>query len=143
MLGETIEELAERLYRVPKYIPARIGRRYLHRGAVTRIDAPVFAESGESLQLRGSMARDGMIELSLTFRRTQPVRKWHTHDDHHNPDCKLVSGPHKHYPTNEFPSAKYAYSTGDEIPTEDFNSALLAFLEECNIEFLYPYQREF
>ncbi len=140
MPGETIEELTERLYKVPKYIPAKVGRRHLHRGAVTRVDEPVWAVSGESLRLRGSIARDGRITLSLTFRRTQPIRKWHSHDDHYNPDGELVPGPHKHYPTNEFPQANYAYPTGDEIPGDDFDSALLAFLDECNIKLISPYQ---
>jgi len=139
MPAETVAELTERLYKVHKFAPSQIGRQRLYQGRVERIKMPVWTDTGETLQLRGSVTRGGDIQFSLVT-GTQVIRKWHSHAGHYNPDGELVDGPHKHYPTSEYPQAKCAYSTGDDIPTDNFEEALSAFLEECNIELLWPFR---
>lgn len=140
MAEEGIEEEAERLYKSPKVLLGKIDWKALFEGLRQRIDLPVIVEgTGESLQLRGSVGTDGEFEFILTMRRTQLIRQWHSHNCHRNPGGEHVEGPHKHYPTRKSPTGKHAYAV-DDIPTDDLNQALIAFLEECNITPFEPIQ---
>lgn len=104
-----------------------------------KLAAPVFLGTGEELILYGvkSPRRFG---FALRTRRKELIRRW-DFKRHTNPDGEVFTGPHKHYWTPEF-GEEMAY-TVDDVPTGDFNEALLAFLAECNIQIDGPYSIRF
>ena len=131
----------ERLYEAPKFILEQEVWKWLEEGAVGHLEAYVWTDKGEGLQLRASVTK-GNLKIVLTCRRTQLVRKWDSHDGHRNPGGELVSGSHKHYPTKTHPNGEFAYPTPD-VPDTDINDALLAFMSECNIDLRTGFQRHF
>lgn len=142
MPQESLEDFADRLYRVEKYVPSRRIIEARKGPQTNRVDVEVVARSGESLRLRAIERLEGEFEMALTAKRTQLIRKWHTHDCHRNPGGQHVPGPHEHYPTNQLPRGAMARQVKD-MPTHDFYDALVAFLDNCNINILPPIQRGF
>ncbi|HBX22618.1 MAG TPA: hypothetical protein DEF34_03120 [Desulfotomaculum sp.] len=96
-----------------------------------RIIAPVFLESGEELTLRATKS-PRRFSFALHYRRNQLIRRWDC-KRHTNPDGTVFADgtPHKHYWTPEY-GDDFAYEV-DDIPLDNFNHALMAFLKECNI----------
>ena len=131
----------ERLYQARKYVLGQAIWDWLEDGAVRHLQAQVWTEQGEALQLRATVSENN-LKISLTCRRTQLIRKWDSHDGHLNPGGEPVDGPHKHYPTRTHPGGEFAYPVV-EIPEDAIDDAVLAFLEECNIEPRGGYQRQF
>ena len=101
-----------------------------------RITAPVFLPDGEELTLRATRGPRS-FSFALHYRRNQLIRRW-DFTRHTNPDGTTFNGPHKHYWTPEH-GEDYAYEVTD-IPLDNINHALLAFLEECRIRIEGYYQ---
>ncbi len=131
---------SNRLYSARKFILEREVWHWIENGSVGHFQAHVWTERGEELQLRASVTGNN-LQIALYARRSQLVRKWHSHDGHRNPDGETVGGPHKHYPTRTHPQGSYAYPVTD-IPDDGIDDALIAFLDECNIDTHEPYQRQ-
>jgi hypothetical protein len=123
----TVEE-RDNLYRQPKIAYADTFIWQYSFGA-QRIVAPVFLDSGEELQLRATWGKQ-RYSFALLTRRKELIRRW-DFNRHKTPDGQRIKEPHKHYWTPEY-GENLAY-TVDDIPVDDVNSALFAFLEECNI----------
>lgn len=103
------------------------------RGNNMTLTADVIAIDGTKLKMHAVFHKNFQesYRFSLVFRSEQVIKRWDV-GDHHNPDCINIDGPHKHYWTREARDS-FAYPTAD-IPLNDVNSALLAFMRECNIK---------
>lgn len=101
-----------------------------------RIIAPVFLSNGEELTLRATRGKR-RFSFALHYRRNQLIRRW-DFLRHTNPDGTVINGPHKHYWTPEHGDDN-AYEVYD-VPTDNVDDALLAFLEECKIKIEGSYQ---
>lgn len=132
-------ERCEELYRADKQVIGPIEWCSTRFGA--RFEALVSVSTGGLLTLKGIWSRERHdIKLELYYKKTYPIRRFHSHYGHYNPGSELVDGPHKHKPTEEYcPDDPYAYAVND-IQTEDPNRALYGFLSESKIMFLGSYQ---
>lgn len=95
-----------------------------------KLAAPVFLDTGEELTIYG-VKSPRKFGFALCTKRKELIRRWDFRK-HTNPGGEVLTGPHKHYWTPEF-SEQMAYAV-DDVPTNDFNDALFAFLAECNIQ---------
>jgi hypothetical protein len=97
-----------------------------------RIVAPIFSASGEEiLELRATKGSRGQYSFALLTRKKELIRRWDFRV-HTNPGDQKTDKPHKHYWTPEY-GENMTYDVLD-IPTNDVNAALFAFLKECNIK---------
>jgi hypothetical protein len=129
-------ELAEQLYRVPKYIPSKISWKGQDQtSGVFRFVAQVLTEDGLGLELYGHWQRHGrhgraVWGFSLAYQRHQ-VRSYDMALRHRNPGGGSVRGPHKHlYRSSKI--QRFAYKPNPAISEANPNRALLDFLEEGN-----------
>lgn len=95
--------------------------------------------TGERFTLAGSK-RGHRIELDLFDRQGQPLRQWHNHGPHPNPDGSRTEKTHKHLPSIQYPlearhdaAGTWAYSTQD-VSDISLWTAARAFCEECKID---------
>jgi hypothetical protein len=126
----------EGLYSVEKMLLKELSMQRTNYGV--RIENYVHVPStGDMLTLRGSYNRKNKhcpIKIGLYYKSSLPIRELHLHEGHHNPGGEEVSRAHKHYPTmQDVSECKWAYSVETLNQVDDFNDALLAFFEECNI----------
>lgn len=103
-----------------------------------RLVAPVFLQDGEELVLRGTKGVR-RFSFALHYRKNQLIRRW-DFKRHNNPDGTTFENgtPHKHRWTPEY-GEDSAYAVND-IPLDNINHALIAFLKECNIKIEGEYQ---
>lgn len=128
------EEEREEMYKAPKTVPGEALEWQWDNGAM-RIIAPVFLPNGEELILYGT--KRNKFSFALKYRKTQLIRRW-DFKTHNNPDGRRISGPHKHKWTYNY-GEQLAYEVFD-VPLDDLNEALFAFLKECNITIEGAYQ---
>lgn len=102
-----------------------------------RINAPVLRPNGEELTLLATRRRT--FSFALLYNKTL-IRQWDFRI-HNNPGGRKIVGPHKHKWTLKY-GREEAYEV-DDVPTDDPNEALLAFLKECNIRIEGDYQLQF
>jgi len=129
----SIEE-RERLYRIKKYVDGALLTWGYDNGAF-RISASVVCETGEELTLRATY--NFKYSFCLLYGGTI-IRYW-DFSKHPNPDKTIIQGGHKHPIATESSDA-WAYPV-DDVPLDDVNESLLAFLKECNIVLEGGYQR--
>lgn len=127
---------SQELYEAKKYLVGELNS----KGGNTayRFEGLVQSASGEILLFKGvHRLSDNDIKLELLYRKIFPIRKYHSHYNHHNPGGQLVDGPHKHFPTETSQKdCQFAYKV-DDIPEDgDINDVIHAFLKESNIEVL-------
>lgn len=100
-----------------------------------RLEATVLTAGGTELLLRATHHK--AYSFVLLHRKTQLIRRWDTRR-HRNPDGTIIVGPHKHKPTTSY-GKDLAYNV-DDVPQDNLEAGLLAFLKECNINVEGTYQ---
>lgn len=104
------------------------------------LKAPIRRANGEELYLRAYYSQD-RYSFALLYRGTILIRRW-DFERHQNPDPEghiFDCAPHKHKWTEEY-GDEWAYAVED-VPTNDVEKALQAFLKECNIVVIGPTQQ--
>lgn len=101
-----------------------------------RLKVPVYRQNGEELTLYANYGKR-RYSFALHHRKTLLIRRW-DYCKHKNPDGTILKGPHKHKWTDDH-ADNFAYEVND-IPVDNLNEALEAFLKECNITVEGQYQ---
>ncbi|WP_061212614.1 DUF6978 family protein [Syntrophomonas wolfei] len=104
------------------------------------LKVPVRRANGEEMHLRAYYGAR-RYSFALLYRGTILIRRW-DFERHENPgpDGSIFNGvPHKHKWTEEY-GDEWAY-TVDDVPVNDVELALKAFLTECNISVIGPTQQ--
>lgn len=125
----SIEE-RERIYNEDKIVRAEeLTWRQSKEGSL-KLQANVLRANGEEISLRGTCSKK-RYSFALLYKNSILIRKWDFRR-HTDPKGNVFPGPHKQ-PRPDKQSERWAYSVED-IPTNNIDKALLAFLKECNIE---------
>lgn len=127
----------ERLYEAPKIVDGRaLSWEWDNDSGAYRLEAPVLCPAeGVELTLRG--VRRKRFSFSLWYKRTILIRRWDY--KHFREGGKLRYGVGHKHPEPGRASAKTRYAVSD-IPTDDPDEALMAFLRECRITVEGPQQ---
>ena len=121
-------EEREHIYVLEKIVPGET-LIWQYENGRSKIIAPVFLLNGGELTLR-AIRGNRSYSFALHYAQNQLIRRWDS-QRHTNPDGTVLTCPHKHYWTKEHGDG-YAYEVKD-IPKDNVNKALLAFLKECKI----------
>lgn len=131
----TVEE-RESIYQERKWVDASQLKWSYNSGAGREeLTADVVLPTGELLTLRGWARK--RFGFALFYRRTELIRRF-DFSPTEAPDGNKLSGPHKQ-PCPEKKSPRWSYPVND-IPADNREKALLAFLKECNISIRGAYQ---
>lgn len=131
----------DQIYAEPKEIDADTITWEMRGQGRFYLKAPVRRSNGEEMTIRAYFnSSTEKYSFALLYRGTILIRRWDFHY-HENPGQngeKFRWEPHKHKWTQDF-GEELAYPVAD-VPTNDVEKALYAFLKECNIKIVGPIQ---
>lgn len=129
---KNLEEELEQLYSIEKEIIEDI-LKWEHSQGFYRLSASIMSSNGVILKLKGTYnPKTNNFSFILLHKRKYVVRQFDKRS-HWNPDNTHVSGPHKHYWSDDYDTTM-AYEV-DDVNPDDINQAVFDFLDECKISY--------